>query len=81
MYAAHAALVSAIRVAYYSAVNARTMDEAAAIANRNEAPSTRFEEAAIEDVADDSAIDDDVSGLHCVNIACTKFGTHERLTW
>ena len=57
MYAAHASTVSAIRVGYYSAANARATDEAAAV-NRNEATSHRFEEARVEDVEDDSAADD-----------------------
>ena len=49
MYAAHALTVSAIRVGYYSALNlnARTNDEAADIANRNQATSSRFEEAGV----------------------------------
>lgn len=58
MYAAHASTVSAIRVGYYSAANARATDEAAAFANRNEATSYRFEEAGVEDVDDDSAAED-----------------------
>ena len=60
MYAAHALTVSAIRVGCYSALNARTNDDAAAVANRKEATSSRFEEAGVEDVDDDSA-DEDVS--------------------
>ena len=58
MYAAHASTVSAIRVGYYSAANARATDEAAAVANRNESTSYRFEEARVEDVGDNSAADD-----------------------
>ena len=58
MYTAHASIVSAIRVGYYSAANARATDEAAAVSNRNEASSSRFEEATVEDVDDGSAAED-----------------------
>ena len=58
MYAAHASAVSAIRVGYYSALNARTNDEAADVSNRNQETSPRFEEAGVEDVDDASAAED-----------------------